>query len=328
MAIHLKTRVMLWGKAGARCSFPECRRSLVHDATETDDESLIGDLAHMVAESPDGPRGESPLTAEQRDRYNNLILLCKIHHKIVDDQPSAYTVERLIAMKQEHEERVASAWAPGDRDLQRAKEVYASYVDEWIRLARVDVWKGWTSNVLSADWPRLTVVTADSLSQCGVWIFGRIWPRKLPLLERRFQNFMNVLEDFLSVFHRHSDQTPDGVITRRFYKIEQWDPELYHRLAGEYDEHVRLLEDLLLELTRAANLLCDQVRIDLDPSFRMTEGVLLVESGPYSDFGFRTHRVEYGDEERGDLPYPGLHKFQEVRWKRDFSFGKRPPDVT
>jgi hypothetical protein len=42
------------------------------------------------------------------DGYDNLILLCRKHHKQVDDQRSHFTVERLKQIKREHEEREAS----------------------------------------------------------------------------------------------------------------------------------------------------------------------------------------------------------------------------
>ena len=51
MAISLKTAKMLWGRAAGRCSMPECRQPLVIDSTETDNEALIGDMCHIVAET-------------------------------------------------------------------------------------------------------------------------------------------------------------------------------------------------------------------------------------------------------------------------------------
>jgi hypothetical protein len=112
MAISLKTHKMLWGRAASRCAFPDCRRELVMDASQTDDESLIGEACHIVAQSPSGPRGGSPLTPEQRDHYDNLILLCRNHHKRVDDQENTYTVQRLLDMKVAHEKWVREILGP------------------------------------------------------------------------------------------------------------------------------------------------------------------------------------------------------------------------
>jgi hypothetical protein len=75
---------------------------LIEDATPTDDESVIGEEAHIVAREEDGPRGQSILSREQRDAYSNLILLCRKHHKIVDDQLNEYTVEKLHKLKIDH----------------------------------------------------------------------------------------------------------------------------------------------------------------------------------------------------------------------------------
>jgi tetratricopeptide (TPR) repeat protein len=110
MALSIKTNRMLWGRAASRCSLPECRRELVLDPPlDADDPSLVGEAAHIVAEQTDGPRGHSDLPPEQRNKYANLILLCNVHHKQVDDQVSYFTVERLASIKAEHESWVRTS---------------------------------------------------------------------------------------------------------------------------------------------------------------------------------------------------------------------------
>lgn len=52
---------MLWGAASGRCSFPNCPKRLVSEATTDDPRVMLGEMAHIVGESVDGPRGESPL---------------------------------------------------------------------------------------------------------------------------------------------------------------------------------------------------------------------------------------------------------------------------
>ncbi|TOM08889.1 HNH endonuclease, partial [Vibrio parahaemolyticus] len=89
------------------------------DATQTDDESIVGEACHIVARSEDGPRGASSLTSEQRDKYNNLLLLCNVHHKVIDDQPEHYTVEHLRRIKSDHETWVTSQLASFDAHKQR-----------------------------------------------------------------------------------------------------------------------------------------------------------------------------------------------------------------
>jgi len=72
---------------------------------------LIGDVAHIVAEEEDGPRGVSTLTLDQRNSEPNLLLLCKPHHKEVDDDPANHPVEALTTMKLSHENWVASCFS-------------------------------------------------------------------------------------------------------------------------------------------------------------------------------------------------------------------------
>ena len=87
-----------------------------------------------------GPRGNSPLTAEQRDRYANLILLCRNHHRIIDDSPETYTVEALHLLKQQHEQWVEDSLPDYDSAKQRDDEIYAGYVDAWAQRVDLDHW--------------------------------------------------------------------------------------------------------------------------------------------------------------------------------------------
>jgi hypothetical protein len=42
---------------------------------QVDREVVLGEIAHVVAQQPSGPRGSSPLSTEQRNRYENTMLL-------------------------------------------------------------------------------------------------------------------------------------------------------------------------------------------------------------------------------------------------------------
>jgi hypothetical protein len=87
----------LWGRAGARCAI--CRSEL----SAVGSEGTIGEMAHIVARSEDGPRGQSPLSPSERDSYFNLVLLCPTHHVQVDNDVATFAVERLLQIKSEHE---------------------------------------------------------------------------------------------------------------------------------------------------------------------------------------------------------------------------------
>lgn len=102
MTISDRDRKKLWGQAAARCSM--CRLPLVHGAEHPDDrDTLIGEEAHIISASRGGPRGERGVPGMDFDKYYNLILLCRIDHRIVDEQPHAYAVGKLRDIKSRHE---------------------------------------------------------------------------------------------------------------------------------------------------------------------------------------------------------------------------------
>lgn len=100
VAIDARTKQILWGRAGARCSFPSCRSVLVQDASNGDRAVLSGENAHIVSQSPDGPRGREKVPGSAMDGYENLLLLCLPHHDIVDTQVNTYPVEKLLLVSQ------------------------------------------------------------------------------------------------------------------------------------------------------------------------------------------------------------------------------------
>ena len=111
MGITDKARKILWGRSGNRCAI--CRHELVVDATPADDESVIGDECHIISGSYQGPRYDPAFLPDRLDDPENLILLCRIHHKMVDDQYETYTAELLHRQKANHEKWVSSTLTEG-----------------------------------------------------------------------------------------------------------------------------------------------------------------------------------------------------------------------
>lgn len=100
MPVSEKTKRAVWASAGGCCAI--CReRLLISTATGTASH-LLGEVAHIVAEQTDGPRGAGLLTSEQRNEEINLLLLCFDHHKVIDDDPSTHTVETLQELRVNH----------------------------------------------------------------------------------------------------------------------------------------------------------------------------------------------------------------------------------
>lgn len=109
MAFAAKDTKLLWGRAAGICSNPGCRTK-VTDTGEHEESYLTGEMAHIIAQSTDGPRGGEEAGS---DKYDNLILLCPTCHRTIDKSPEGtYTVEMLHAWKAEHEAWVDS-WSKG-----------------------------------------------------------------------------------------------------------------------------------------------------------------------------------------------------------------------
>jgi hypothetical protein len=92
----------LFARSSNRCAYPRCTVEIVQGNT------VIGEVCHIRAVRQDGPRHDPAQSATDRHGYSNLILLCANHHKVIDDDPEVYTIERLLKMKADHESRAAA----------------------------------------------------------------------------------------------------------------------------------------------------------------------------------------------------------------------------
>lgn len=85
------------------------------NATSLDDDSVIGEECHIVSPRPKGPRHKDVCPLEELDKYENLILLCRIHHKMIDDQCETYSIEVLKQIKKNHERWVSEKLTEDDK---------------------------------------------------------------------------------------------------------------------------------------------------------------------------------------------------------------------
>ena len=84
----------LFAKSGNVCAFPKCEHKLVED-----DNLYVGNVCHIEAAEPQGPRYNPNSTDDERRGYSNLILLCHAHHRRIDFDENTYTVRVLRRMK-------------------------------------------------------------------------------------------------------------------------------------------------------------------------------------------------------------------------------------
>lgn len=101
-----KIRLLLWGKAAGRCEYAGCNRPLWLDSL-TKCEFNTAYIAHIVADSPDGPRGDPVLSSQLAQEISNLMLMCDEHHRLIDKgDVAAHPADRLKIMKTNHENRI------------------------------------------------------------------------------------------------------------------------------------------------------------------------------------------------------------------------------
>jgi len=106
--VPLGVRVELWARAAGRCEFRGCNKLLFRDGL-TKQGGNLSVVSHIVAYSPQGPRGDATRSAALCQDISNLMLTCRDHGKIIDDgaRVAEYPEELLLQFKREHEERIS-----------------------------------------------------------------------------------------------------------------------------------------------------------------------------------------------------------------------------
>ena len=105
-SVPVEVRLRLWGKAAGRCEYAGCNQPLWRDNL-TQVEFNTSYIAHIVADQPDGPRGDKVLSKLLAKELSNLMLLCDEHHRLVDKADiEGHPVELLHRMKADHEARI------------------------------------------------------------------------------------------------------------------------------------------------------------------------------------------------------------------------------
>jgi len=101
-----KVKFQLWALSGGRCEIRGCNK-LLSESAFASKRYNAGIFAHIVADSPDGPRGNSS-SKDLADKIENIMFVCPNCHKLIDSEEnlSLYTVEELTKMKKEHEDRI------------------------------------------------------------------------------------------------------------------------------------------------------------------------------------------------------------------------------
>lgn len=112
---------LLFGRSGFYCAYPGCMNRLIANETEYDDAAILAQIAHIVGSSNVGPRADPSMTDTDKNAYENLVLLCGVHHPLVDKQDNTYSIEILHAWKSTLERWVEERLTEGMRLVQFAE---------------------------------------------------------------------------------------------------------------------------------------------------------------------------------------------------------------
>lgn len=105
-----------------QCAFTGCTTSIVQPSG-----TVTGKVCHIKSKRPNNKpfdRYDSTQTDAERHAFENLILLCGVHHDIVDNELETYSVERLQKLKETHEQSDDINPTPDDASVGKLIESY------------------------------------------------------------------------------------------------------------------------------------------------------------------------------------------------------------
>ena len=292
MAISMKDSKILWTRAMGLCSIPECRRKLLISSPDGGaTPTVIGEHCHIVGEKPSSPRGTSDLSDEDRDRYPNLILLCPEHHKIIDDNPTHWTIERLHQVKADHEVWVETRIPDLVGDIHM--EIYAGLVNAASTCLCLPDWPDITAGAVLDRLPNRFV---DGVYQLSVAITAAHWPGRFANLEAELRNTSVRASSYVDLFMARA--MPDGTSWKQDNRWKNRWRNDYHEELAKVMRWARGCNRLLMNLTVAANALTQTVRDTVQPTFFLSAGRFYVVDfmGMYSDLQPMVYFPETYDE--------------------------------
>ena len=131
-----KTKDILGRRVNFLCSNPCCRRTTCGPQSDPLKSTNIGVAAHIAAAAEGGPRFDRWMEPSKRASITNGIWLCQNCSKLIDNDPSVYTVEKMIDWKKTAEAEAASRIEKGSSILGDGKFPFLTLgeasKDSWI----------------------------------------------------------------------------------------------------------------------------------------------------------------------------------------------------
>lgn len=189
MTITERAIKLLWSNASGRCSFTDCQKRLTVEQAAHAAPYTLGEMAHIKGKQNGSNRYDKNQTVEQRDSYENLILLCPNHHTLIDkpENESIYSVDVLTKMKIDHENKVSKRLEVEElSSIEKVKDKIAIFLAEnrqaWLQYGprsdaaqknphSEEIYAVWTSERLSTIVPNNRIIA--SLLEANRNLFDR-----------------------------------------------------------------------------------------------------------------------------------------------------------
>lgn len=105
--IPTKILNIVWARAAGRCQYEGCNELLIGDVISGAANANRTYVAHIIADSPDGPRGDPILSPKLAHDPDNMMIVCDTHHRVIDREMVAeHPAPILQDMKRRHEDRI------------------------------------------------------------------------------------------------------------------------------------------------------------------------------------------------------------------------------
>ena len=101
-------------------------------ATQRSKKAYVGNICHILPLQETKGRSSAGLTKKELNHYDNLVLLCRHHHAIVDCQYESYPPGQLRRWKRQHEEKIRERLAASPGGLDEALFSHPSFPIELV----------------------------------------------------------------------------------------------------------------------------------------------------------------------------------------------------
>lgn len=169
---------------------------------------ILGEEAHIIARSEDGPRGRED-TLSDVDGYANIILLCANDHKRIDSQPAVFTASRLRELKSDHEKWAAAtfkgrAYEEPLRLIRPSNEDSVPFLRATTGMALWKLFEGTYArdfSIVNNDIPDESISAAEILLEaCGDWadISQHVTEQGILAVREAQKSIQEMLDDVLA----------------------------------------------------------------------------------------------------------------------------------